>query len=76
MPGTSPLKLSARNPLRGKVISCRKGAVNAEVNLRLAGGQTVTAIITNESVDRLELQDGDEAVAVFKSSSVMLGVKA
>jgi hypothetical protein len=28
------------------------------------------------TLDRLELQDGDEAVAVFKSSSVMLGVKA
>ncbi len=73
---TARLKLSARNQLRGKVISFRKGAVNAEVNLRLAGGQTVTAVITNESVDRLEFKEGDEAVAVFKSSNVILAVKA
>ncbi len=76
MPEASSLKLSARNQLRGKVAGCRKGAVNAEVILQLAGGQTVTAIITNESVDRLELKEGDEAVAVFKSSSVILAVKA
>ena len=76
VPGASSLRLSASNQLRGVIVSCRKGAVSAEVILRLAGGQTVTAVITNESIDRLELKEGDEALAVFKSSSVILGVKA
>jgi molybdate transport system regulatory protein len=76
VPGASPLRLSASNQLRGTIVNCRKGAVSAEVILRLAGGQTVTAVITNESIDRLELKEGDQAVAVFKSSSVILGVNA
>jgi molybdopterin-binding protein len=32
----------------------------------------VTAVITNASADRLELQPGDVAAAVFKASEVMV----
>ncbi|NPT35111.1 TOBE domain-containing protein [Paraburkholderia xenovorans] len=70
-----PLKLSARNQLRGTVQSVKRGAVNAEVSLVLAGGAVITAVVTNESVDTLGLVEGGNAVAVFKASSVILGVK-
>ncbi|MGF6468996.1 TOBE domain-containing protein [Paraburkholderia youngii] len=71
----APLKLSARNQLRGTVQSVKRGAVNAEVSLGLEGGAVITAIVTNGSVDTLGLQEGASAVAVFKASSVILGVK-
>ncbi|MCP5197038.1 MAG: TOBE domain-containing protein [Gammaproteobacteria bacterium] len=74
MAADAPLKLSARNQLRGKVLKCLKGPVNSEVVLRLAGGSSITAIITNESTDGLALKEGAEAIAVFKSTSVILGV--
>lgn len=74
MTSDAKLKLSARNQLRGTVSDCRKGAVNGEVTLQLAGGKTVTATITNASIDGLALKEGDPAVAVIKSSSVILGV--
>lgn len=74
MTGAEKLKLSARNLLRGTVSDCKKGAVNGEVTLQLAGGKTVTATITNASIDGLALKEGDPAVAVIKSSSVILGV--
>ncbi|MBL8258386.1 MAG: TOBE domain-containing protein [Candidatus Competibacteraceae bacterium] len=74
MAGVEKLKLSARNLLCGTVSDCRKGAVNGEVTLQLAGGKTVTATITNASIDGLALKEGDPAVAVIKSSSVILGV--
>jgi molybdate transport system regulatory protein len=74
MTGAEKMKLSARNQLRGTVSDCRKGAVNGEVTLHLAGGKTVTATITNASIDGLGLKEGDPAVAVIKSSSVILGV--
>ena len=74
MSSDATLKLSARNQLRGTVAECRKGAVNGEVTLQLTGGKTVTATITNASIDRLELKEGDAAVAVIKASSVILGV--
>ena len=71
----APLKLSARNQLRGTVQSVKRGAVNAEVSLLLDGGAVITAVVTNQSVDTLGLVEGGTAVAVFKASSVILGVK-
>lgn len=64
-------RLSARNQLFGRVVDVRRGDVNAEVGIDI-GGQVVTAVITNGSVDRLELQPGDVAAAVFKASEVMV----
>ncbi|NYH15217.1 molybdopterin-binding protein [Paraburkholderia bryophila] len=71
----APLKLSARNQLRGTVLSVKRGAVSAEVSLGLEGGAVITAVVTNESVDTLGLAEGSVAVAAFKASSVILGVK-
>ena len=71
----APLKLSARNQLRGSVQSVKCGAVNAEVSLVLEGGAVITAVVTNQSVEALGLVEGASAVAAFKASSVILGVK-
>ncbi|OAJ53782.1 molybdenum-dependent transcriptional regulator [Paraburkholderia ginsengiterrae] len=71
----APLKLSARNQLRGTVQSVKRGAINAEVSLVLDGGAVITAVVTNESADTLGLVEGGSAVAAFKASSVILGVK-
>ena len=71
----APLKLSARNQLRGTVQRVKRGAVSAEVSLALNGGAVVTAVVTNESVDTLGLVEGKAAIAAFKASSVILGVK-
>ena len=70
----APLKLSARNQLRGMVHSVKRGAVNAEVSMTLDGGVVITAVVTNESADALGLADGKPAIAAFKASSVILGV--
>ncbi|CAN7540097.1 MULTISPECIES: TOBE domain-containing protein [unclassified Caballeronia] len=71
---SGPVRISARNQLRGKVSSVTPGAVNAEVSLALDDATTVTAIITNESVTTLGLVQGQVAIAAFKASSVILGV--
>ena len=71
----APLKLSARNQLRGSVQSVKRGAVNAEVSLVLEGGAVITAVVTNQGVEALGLVEGASAVAAFKASSVILGVK-
>jgi molybdate transport system regulatory protein len=74
-----PLRISARNQLRGTIASVTPGAVNAEVSLELANAQgegastVVTAIVTNESVKTLGLAAGKSVMAVFKASSVILG---
>ena len=71
---SKPMRISARNQLRGKVSSVTPGAANAEVSLALDDATTVTAVITNESVTALGLVQGQAAIAAFKASSVILGV--
>lgn len=68
------LRLSARNQLTGAVTAVRVGAVNSEILIGLEGGATLAAIITNDSARDLGLAAGAPAVAVFKASSVILGV--
>ena len=68
------MKLSARNVLKGKVKHITRGAVNSEVVIEIAGGTEITSIITNASVDNLELKEGSKAFAVIKASSVMIAV--
>ncbi len=68
------MKLSARNLLKGKVVKITRGAVNAEVVLKLPGGEEIVSIITNGSVESLGLKEGMQAYAVIKASSVMIAV--
>ena len=70
------VRLSARNQLAGTVTRVLPGAVNTEVVLELARGGSVAAVITNQSVKALGLAKGSAATAVFKASSVILGVAA
>jgi molybdate transport system regulatory protein len=68
------MKTSARNQLRGKVVSIRRGAVNADVALDLGAGIEIVANITLDAVDELGLERGRDAVALIKASFVMLAV--
>jgi molybdate transport system regulatory protein len=67
------MKISARNILAGKVDKVVKGAVNAEIDLTLEGGETVVAVITNVSADALGLSQGSAAYAIIKASEVIVG---
>ncbi|MFZ6768177.1 TOBE domain-containing protein [Undibacterium sp. Di26W] len=66
------MKTSARNQFLGKVTYIKLGAINDEIELEIAGGQKIVAIITHESTQELGLQPGVEAFALIKSSSVIL----
>jgi molybdate transport system regulatory protein len=67
------MRLSARNQFPGVVTHVTEGPVNADVRLRLAGGNAVAAVITMESATRLGLKEGVPVVAVVNASSVILG---
>ncbi len=43
------------------------------VVIRLTGGQEVTAAITKDSAEGLDLAEGDTVTAIIKSTEVMVG---
>jgi molybdate transport system regulatory protein len=69
-----PQKISARNILKGTVNRIISGVVNDEVIIDLAGGNTVTSILTSASVKRLGLVEGMPIAAVIKASDVLLAI--
>jgi molybdopterin-binding protein len=64
--------LSGRNQLRGIVDEVRSDGLLSQVRLRI-GDQFLTAVITRDAVNELKLKRGDEAVAIIKSTEVMIG---
>jgi len=66
-------QLSARNILKGTIKKVNKGPVGSEVTIELSGGIEITSFITKASTDRLGLKEGEEAYAVIKATSVMIG---
>lgn len=70
-----PMKLSARNVLKGKVTEIKKGAVAAQVRVDVGGGNIITSTVTVDAVDDLKLAMGSEVSVIIKASEVILGVK-
>ena len=68
------MKTSARNVLAGTVAHVTPGAVNGEVVLDIGGGIEIVAIVTERSIADLGLAVGVPAMALIKSSFVMLAV--
>lgn len=74
--GSEPVKgISARNQLAGTVSTVKKGAVNGHVAIELADGSKVTGSITNEAIEGLGLEVGAKALAIVKSTDVIVGVE-
>jgi len=69
------MKISARNQLKGTVVSIQEGAVNAIVGIKISSGDIVTATVSMSSVKELGLEVGKEAYAIIKATSVMVGVE-
>jgi molybdate transport system regulatory protein len=66
------LKISARNQLKGKVVSVEKDGITAKVKVEIKAPVVVTAVITKEAVEDLGIKEGDEVNAVIKSTEVMI----
>jgi molybdopterin-binding protein len=63
--------LSARNRLWGFVDEVRVDGLLAQVRLRV-GNQALTAVITADAVRALKLRRGEDAIAIVKSTEVMI----
>ncbi|WP_407376274.1 molybdopterin-binding protein [Methanobrevibacter sp.] len=67
------MQLSARNQLKGKITSVEKGAVMANIKIEISEPNTLTAVITKESAEKLDLKDSDDVTAIIKSTEVIIG---
>ena len=65
-------ELSARNRFRGVVREVEVDGFLARVELDVTAPARVVAVITREAAEELDLQPGREAVAIVKSTSVMV----
>jgi molybdate transport system regulatory protein len=65
-------KTSARNSFFGKVGAIRRGDIQSEIELMTVGGETVTTVITNNSLKKLGLKVGALATAEVKAPWVVL----
>ena len=63
--------LSGRNRLRGFVEEVRVDGLLGQVRLRI-GDQLLTAVVTSDALSELKLRRGDDAIAIIKSTEVMI----
>jgi molybdopterin-binding protein len=69
------VSLSGRNRLSGFVEEVRIDGLLGQVRLRI-GHQTLTAVITADAIQELNLRKGDDALAIIKSTEVMIAREA
>jgi len=63
--------LSARNRLHGYIEEVRVDGLLAQIRMRV-GDQTLTAVVTSDAVRALKFKRGDDAIAIVKSTEVMV----
>ena len=66
------MKISARNVFEGKIENVELGAIMASVKIKIESPELITAIITSESVEKLNLKEGDTVSAIIKSTEIMV----
>jgi molybdate transport system regulatory protein len=66
------MKISARNKLKGTVQQVDKGIITAKVKIKIETPAVITAIISKEAVEELDVKTGDNIEAVIKATEVMV----
>jgi molybdopterin-binding protein len=69
------MKISARNVVKGKVETIAEGAIMSNVKVKVDEPGVLTAIITKEAVQELEIKEGEEVYLIIKSTEVMVAKK-
>ncbi len=73
---TEPVSgLSIRNQIPGTVFEVDHGAVMSVIKVTIEGGETMTAVITKDGAENLELAPGDAVMVLVKSTEVAIAVE-
>ncbi len=66
------MRLSTRNVLKGKVTEVKEGMVMAKVKVDIGNGNVVTALVSTDAVQELDVKVGEDIQVLIKATSVML----
>ena len=66
------MKFGARNKLEGKVVAIDKGGIMAQVKVEIPAASQMSSVMTIESLDELDLKEGDRITVVAKAVNVLL----
>ncbi|MGO4988737.1 TOBE domain-containing protein [Gallicola sp. Sow4_E12] len=69
------IKISARNQIKGTIVSIQEGVVNGIVTVDIGNGKEITSTISMNSIQELGLEKRKEAYAVIKAAAVMIGIE-
>lgn len=66
------MKVGARNQLVGKITGVRRGQVMAQVKFAIPAESNMSSVMTLESLDELDLKEGDQVRVFVKAVNVLL----
>lgn len=67
------MKIIARNRMKGRIVAVESREVMSNVKIQITSNpDLITAVITNDAVDDLELGEEDDVTAVIKSTEIMI----
>lgn len=69
---STTLHTSARNQFRGQIKKVTRGEVNAEIELKISDTTSIVSHVTNESAQKMKFKKGSNAIALIKSSWIIL----
>ena len=76
MVAAEPVRISARNQLPGRIVDLLEGTgENGMVLIDIGSGQQISSTISMEWIRKLGLHRGMDVFAVFKATSVMIGLE-
>ena len=72
---TEGYRFSSRNSFAGTVVSVKESGAEAEIHMRLVGGESLTAIVTSDAAKSLGIKTGDNMTALVKAPMILVGAK-
>src|SRR5659263_612317 len=66
------LKISARNQMKGREVEMERGDLVTKVKIQIEPA-IITAVITTEAVESLDIKQNDTVMAIVKATEVMVG---
>jgi len=65
------MKFGARNQIKAKVVSIRKGDIMGQVQYEVISAANLSSVLTVDSIDELQLKTGDEVTLIIKAVHVL-----